>query len=164
MQSYVTLPTPAPPLPLPVVSGFSQNFPYKYLKSTPACPPTLPLCYLIVAMTSASSDSHLHNQLAFFSTNSLFALSTMTLRMLQAIWPQHVRRSLLASNDWNAPPLYFWCFGHLGRCVLRVRQGLTAGFQVHPAFIHRMYNKKVTLEEITMGEMAIPPLLPGLTI
>ncbi|KAJ6631285.1 general substrate transporter [Mycena sp. CBHHK59/15] len=52
----------------------------------------------------------------------------------------------------------------LGDALFGYSQGITAAFQVQPSFIHRMYGKSVTLEQIQTGTTGISPLLPGITI
>lgn len=68
------------------------------------------------------------------------------------------------SRRWTGKPLLYisGAMASLGDALFGYSQGVTAAFQVQPNFIHRMYGKAVTVEEVQMRETEVPPLLPGL--
>ncbi|KAJ7359463.1 general substrate transporter [Mycena albidolilacea] len=45
-----------------------------------------------------------------------------------------------------------------------VYTGVTAAFQVQPNFIHRMYDKEVTADDVMMRETGVMPLLPAVMV
>lgn len=69
-------------------------------------------------------------------------------------------------RQWVGKPLLYasGAMASLGDALFGYSQGVTAAFQVQPNFIHRMYGKAVTLEEIKLRETEIHPLLPAITV
>ncbi|KAJ8091679.1 hypothetical protein PM082_020914 [Marasmius tenuissimus] len=63
------------------------------------------------------------------------------------------------------PLLYFSCIlAALGDALFGYSQGITAAFHVQPSFLHRMYHKDLSVEEIQRGATVINPFLIAITI
>ncbi|KAJ7185681.1 general substrate transporter, partial [Mycena filopes] len=70
------------------------------------------------------------------------------------------------SRRWVGNPLLYisGAMASLGDALFGYSQGVTAAYQVEFSFIHRMYGKTVTGEEIEMHETGVHPLLPAILV
>ncbi|KAJ7739994.1 general substrate transporter [Mycena maculata] len=70
------------------------------------------------------------------------------------------------SRRWTGHPLLYisGAMASLGDALFGYSQGVTAAFQVQPNFIHRMYGKVTTIEEIRMRKTEVNPLLPAIMV
>ncbi|KAJ7108571.1 hypothetical protein C8R44DRAFT_636140 [Mycena epipterygia] len=70
------------------------------------------------------------------------------------------------SRTWTGKPLLYisGAMASLGDALFGYSQGVTAGFQIQPNFIHRMYGKEVTFEDVQMRETGVSPLLPAIMV
>ncbi|KAJ7439368.1 general substrate transporter [Mycena latifolia] len=70
------------------------------------------------------------------------------------------------SRKWTGKPLLYisGAMASLGDALFGYSQGVTAAFQVQANFIHRMYGKEVTWEEIQMRETGVPPYIPAIMV
>jgi hypothetical protein len=86
----------------------------------------------------------------------------MVLAMIQAMRPSVY--TVRYSRRWVGNPLLYisGAMASLGDALFGYSQGVTAAFQVQPNFIHRMYGKEVTADDIQLRETGVFPLLPGL--
>lgn len=50
----------------------------------------------------------------------------------------------------------------LGDAMFGYSQGIIAAVQVQPSFIHRMYGKTVTMDQIQAGDTGVDPFVQGL--
>ncbi|KAJ7682946.1 hypothetical protein B0H17DRAFT_1160979 [Mycena rosella] len=84
--------------------------------------------------------------------------------ILQAMRP--TTYTVRYSRKWTGKPLLYisGAMASLGDALFGYSQGVTAAFQVQPNFIHRMYGKDVTLQEIQLRETEVPPLLPAIMV
>ncbi|KAJ6558100.1 hypothetical protein B0H19DRAFT_1149932 [Mycena capillaripes] len=88
----------------------------------------------------------------------------MVLAMIQAMRPSVY--TVRFSRRWVGNPLLYisGAMASLGDALFGYSQGVTAAFQVQPNFIHRMYGKEVTADEIQMRETGVFPLLPAVMV
>ncbi|KAJ7158266.1 general substrate transporter [Mycena crocata] len=84
--------------------------------------------------------------------------------MIQAMCP--TTYTVRYSRRWTGNPLLYisGAMASLGDALFGYSQGVTAAFQVQPNFIHRMYGKDVTVEQIRLRETEVPPLLPAVMV
>ncbi|KAJ7064819.1 general substrate transporter [Mycena amicta] len=70
------------------------------------------------------------------------------------------------SRRWTGNPLLYvsGAMASLGDALFGYSQGVTASFQVQPNFIHRMYGKLVTTENVKLRETEISPMLPAVFV
>ncbi|KAK7044740.1 general substrate transporter [Favolaschia claudopus] len=70
------------------------------------------------------------------------------------------------SRRWVGNPLLYisGAMASLGDGLFGYSQGVTAAFQVQPNFIHRIYGKAVTAEEIVLRETEVDPMVPAFMV
>ncbi|KAF7325820.1 General substrate transporter [Mycena kentingensis (nom. inval.)] len=72
------------------------------------------------------------------------------------------------NRRWAGAPLLYisGAMASLGDALFGYSQGVTAGFQVQPNFLSRMYmhGKFITTESVQLRETEIPPLLPAIFV
>ncbi|CAK5272239.1 unnamed protein product [Mycena citricolor] len=88
----------------------------------------------------------------------------MATQILQVVKPKSYRTRY--PRKLAGKPLLYIASGlaSLGDALLGYSQGITAGFQVQPTFIYRIYGETVTHSQISTGTTHVDPRLPAIII